>query len=212
MKKLVVTTLALSASLAAMNSIAGQMGPTSREGGFYAEVDGGYAQLDTNTNLIPATKVDKGDFAFGLRGGYEAALSDGWLWGLEAGYFNLGKTQYKNVLGLLGANADIKQQGGDILAVLKKELGNGLNIFGKAGGAYVKQEGDVTVPGATIVVANSNKFLPEIAGGLGYQVTDSVAVTGTVNHIFGDKLNANTSTSTVASSTAAMVGLRLNLG
>jgi opacity protein-like surface antigen len=213
MKKIVVSTFIVSATLGSLQVVAGGMDEV-QERGFYAQIEGGYAQLDTNTNLFAAQKVDKGDFSYGLRGGYEIPLSDSWLWGIEAGYFNFGKTSYINTAPF-GVNVDIKQQGGDLLAVIKKNFNNGLNLYGKAGAAYVYQDVNLVLPVASSTGLNINeskKFLPEIAGGVGYQISDKIVVTGSVNHIFGNSLNSNTTGIRVASATAGMIGLRLNLG
>jgi len=49
------------------------------------------------------------------------------------------------------------------------------------------------------------------AFGVAYDLNEQVALTGTVQHIFGDELNSGNFTSdTIASSTAANVGVRYN--
>ena len=207
MKKTIISALALGAS---MTAFAGDMGPAS-EGGFYGQVEGGYSHL--NTKDINSITANNGDFGFAARAGYLFPLASTWKAGIEAGYFNLGKSTYKQG----GVNVvDIKQQGFDILAVVQKQLNANFDVFGKAGAAYVDQKGKVPVAIANLKGWNTSydktKFLPEIAGGVAYNINDNLAVTGTVNHIFGDKIEANSSTTSVASSTSALVGLRYTFG
>jgi len=207
MKKTIISALALGAS---MTAFAGEMGPVT-EGGFYGQVEGGYSQL--NAKDIGNATVDNGDFGFAARVGYLFPLASTWSAGVEGGYFNLGKSTYK----VDGANLmDLKQQGFDLLAVVKKQLNSNFDVFGKAGVAYVDQ--DAKFPAYVANAGNLNssyektKFLPEIAGGVAYNINQNLAVTGTVNHIFGDKIDINSTSNNVASSTSALVGLRYTFG
>ena len=203
MKKVLIPALLLS-SVAVANA-------ASFNGGHvYVQGEAGYSELDTDKNINTANH-SIGGFGYGIRGGYEAAVSGPWSIGLEAGYINLGDSTF----GVNPTQRKIEQQGGDLLATATYHFDNGLNIFGKAGGAYISQK--TTLAGVNL--GSKDKFLPELAAGMGYDVNKNVTLTATVNHIFGDSVNATTIANTavitpvtsVASSTSVLAGIKFNI-
>lgn len=173
---------------------------------FYAELNGGFAQLNTDKNINPANHRI-GDFAYGARLGYEFPISEQTYFGIEAGYQNLGNSRF----GVSPNELKIKQQVGDILAKAGLRFDSGVNVFAKAGAAYVSQKNSVPFGALSNTL---NQWKPEVGAGIGYAINDNVEINGSVNHIFADKINANSTLplSQLASSTSLMAGIKFNFG
>lgn len=226
MKKTMVAGIALASTILSFNAFAGTAGDTNSgsDNHVYAEVAGGYSKLH-NINvqsidvesiniLFNQSHVDSGGFAFSARLGMNFATDNSWAWGYELGYFNLAKAEAKGHYGG-GAPGKIKfkQQGVDFLGTINKQLNDKIGLFAKAGIAVVKQDcnGDVSNFQIALFNGDSSDVLPEIAGGVSVNLTDSLALTGTVNHLFGKSVNTNITPDDIASSTSAMVGVRFNI-
>ncbi len=199
MKKVLIPALLLS-TVAVVNAA------SFDNGHVYVQGEGGYSALDTDKN-INATH-DIGSFGYAVRGGYEMPLSGPWSLGFEAGYINLGDSTF-GAAAVAPGEMKFKQQGGDLLATATYHFDNGMNLFGKAGGAWISQKATL----AGVSIGSKDKILPELAAGMGYDVNKNIALTATVNHIFGDSINVNTAipVNAVASSTSVLAGIRFNI-
>lgn len=209
MKKLIASTLALTA----LSSVAGTVGTLEPKKHAYIQLEAGYVRQNFQNDFIPADDFSNDTIGAALRLGYLMPFANAWSFGLELGSLYLGDTSYDRI-GSLPVNLSIKQKGLDLLAIAKKDLTDRVNVFGKAGIAYIQQEYDFSNNNNSVVVTYNSKsrVLPEIAAGLGYHLTDNLELTGTVNHIFGKNMNADSYANDIASSTAALVGLRYNFG
>lgn len=90
-----------------------------------------------------------GKFIWGAHAGYDIPILEKFLAGFEIGYKSLGKSTYsasEHYLGLdlyfnpvsINQTVTVTQQAIDLLVTSRLYVLNGLNIFGKAGAAYVR--------------------------------------------------------------------------
>lgn len=190
MKKLMLVTALVGATMLPLTASAAV--------GAYVEAQGGYTKLDTNKN-INATDNNIGHFSYGARAGIAKNVSDDLKLGAELGLTDLGESKFDTV-------ATISQKSLDLLATASLTVNPQVDVFVKGGIANVRQEAEL----ATSTV-KTTKIKPMAAFGVAYDLNEQVALTGTVQHIFGDELNSgNFTTDTIASSTAANVGVRYN--
>ena len=139
------------------------------------------------------------------------ATDSSWGWGYEIGYFNLAKAEAKSELGSFYTNLKLKQKGIDFLATFNKQFNEKVGAFAKAGLAVVSQDLDKESNVEANWSTDGSGVLPEIAGGVLVNLTDNLALTGTVNHLFGKSVNIHSNTDDIASSTSGMLGLRYNI-
>lgn len=219
MNKTLLAGLAAATLLSPLTTFAGTAGEPSQisDGHFYILGEVGYSKYNNVDNFLGFTKFDTSDVAFSLKAGYMFPTMSSWSWGIETGYFNNGQIHGNTTVNPFFADLKITQQGVDILAVLNKQVNEKVDIFGKAGLSIVSQDRDYTtnIVGTNQSVTDS-KVLPKIAGGLAVNVTQNVAITGTVSHTFGDNLDnsyysARTS-DMAASSTNVLAGVRYTFG
>jgi opacity protein-like surface antigen len=204
MEKRLIKTLALCAAITPLSAFAGTMGENvNTSGHLYGELGLGYNSFHVSgEDKQFASTWSNDDASFTARAGYEFPLNNGLHLGVEAGYLYLGKVKFNNVLGT-NYSFDAKQQGADLLATVTKDLNPNFSVFAKGGVAYIKQSYEVVVANQTLkgAIEDDHGFLPEIAGGVKYNINERLAVTGTVNHIFAS--------SDVTDSTAVGLGLRM---
>lgn len=207
MNKLLVSILVLNS----FNLIAGGVEDTQPHNHFYLQGELGYSAMDMSKNTIPAFSASNDNAALSLRLGYLIPKSNGFSWGAELGGLILGASNFYSVYGE-ALDITALQAGVDLLAVVKKDLSPRANIFAKGGVAYVSQNYlfENNWNNTSLTLSGGNRWMPELAVGLGYYLTKKLELTGTVNHLFGDSINAESRVSDVASVTTAQIGLRYN--
>ncbi|OGO91448.1 MAG: hypothetical protein A3F10_02185 [Coxiella sp. RIFCSPHIGHO2_12_FULL_42_15] len=210
MKKVLLTATALVSLGAASFAMAGSVEQPAHQdskGGLYVGVGAGWGALTTpsdfynsglNSSLTSSFQKENG-FAGRVNLGYLFSVSNNVLLGLETGYIYLPETT--NTL-VTNANPSqtLKQEYNpryvlDLLGVAKVYVTNQINLFGKAGLAYVSQEyttSVVTAGNGALVSSYSTKqkVLPEVAVGAGYNITDNLEANITYAHAFGSENNA----------------------
>ena len=231
MKKGVLLGFGL-AAISTVSTYAGTMGAASTgstyPAGFVIGGDVGYGYLSfsewaTSAPPAPASgtaSLANGAFIWGLHGGYDIPVIERFLLGFEVGYKNLGRssstssaTYPKNYLGesndlsLQNSSLKLSQQAIDILLTTRLYVLNGLNVFGKAGPAYVRSESNthlsVNYPDGT---NNGNgtksevnqslavnpviwRLRPELAIGVGYSFKNNLDIHLMYTYINGSDFN-----------------------
>ena len=207
--------ISLAASILIMpHAIAGQ---GNKDSHIYGQVEGGIGGaegrvfinrdlLDYTSRLPDETTVSP---SFALRLGYERGLAHNWLWAIEAGYFYHGNT--KKTIQNSASTLSIKQNGGDLLAVIKKQFDNGFNIYGKAGAAFVHQNLDLHgLIAAPVLGVTSHEIRPEIIAGAGYKISENLETNLSYSHIFAHDIQVSSNNTQVMSSSSLNLGLRYN--
>lgn len=99
----------------------------------------------------------------------------------------------------------------DILGVIKYTFDSGFSLFGKAGGAYVHQNAtsslDISVDGisvSTSTSASGSRVAPEVALGVGYQLTSNLGLNLTADTVFAGTPSAS---NPVATTNSLLLGL-----
>ncbi|KPJ67377.1 MAG: hypothetical protein AMJ43_03700 [Coxiella sp. DG_40] len=160
--------------------------------GWVIGADVGWGYLDTPKDNLAFADVytefknlsqshDLDDLVWGVHGGRTFDITPSILLGFEAGYKDLGKSKYKST----GKWDDVDftfsrkvdQQAVDVLLTSNYFVWQGLNLFAKAGIAYVgsttRQTFDtISLPPETLAYYNTKKsiwrFRPEVILGMGY--------------------------------------------
>lgn len=202
MEKRLIKSLAIAAALLPCSVFAGEMGNSNPTGSIYGELGAGYSHFGIDNLDQPAVSSSNDDAYFTARAGYEFPANSTLRFGVEGGYLYLGKMKLNSLEGT-GIDLRVKQQGADLLATVTKDINERFSLFGKAGVAYVKQSYEFEAAGQNFkdIVSDDHALRPEIAGGVKYNLTEQVALTANVNHIFDN--------STIVSSTTAGLGLRM---
>ncbi len=184
MKKIISTLILTSLPMAALHA-----DPYYVQSGYYLTADAGYGYLFTPNNAQNAPTsngtYNHGSAAGSLGGGYRWALDSFTTLGLEADYLYNGKATYNNDAtsfngsGSYDGTATITSQGAAIMAVFTSQWENGINIFGKAGLAYLMQDqsySSPTVVAGTLVSGSDTNHAYDFIGvlGLGYMVTQNI--------------------------------------
>ena len=152
--------------------------------GLYIQAEGG---------LITSTGLDDDPF-LDINIDPTARLSLGYLlgdcnfnFGLEAGGTYYRASDQSTTF--LGQKEDVTVDGSvfDLLAVAKYTFNSGFNVFAKAGGAYITRNINRTITSSGIAYpynGNSSVAAPELAVGLGYQLTPHWGISLTGNALF----------------------------
>jgi len=147
-----------------------------------------------------------------LSGGTPTTLSGrlaaGYLWGCDNFNYGVevGGTYYPDAKDSIENLLDYKVDGYniDVLGVLKYNFDSGINLFAKAGAAYVNQKLELSVPYVGLASKTDSRFAPEVAIGVGYQLNDNFDLNLTVNGVFaGAAGNDNIATT----NGSAMIGV-----
>jgi outer membrane immunogenic protein len=192
-----VSMLMLGASGISLGAAPMLMGPTTGVLGPYVGIQAGIGGMDTkklsetSKTLTPYTQdVNDWDFFTGrIFGGYLWS-QDAFSYGLELGGMMYPKNKYSVTDGTYDlVKYQYKGYTVDLLGVAKYSLANNFYVFGKAGVAYVtqeyKQEVETTAGDIPATFEKTKrKFLPEIAGGVGYNF-NNMDVDVTYAHVFG---------------------------
>ena len=160
----------------------------------YISGDAGYGVLSTPDKNLPdglgieSASHSTGSFAGGVNVGFNHAVSSNILVGGEFGWASNGRSKYTETY-LNGDENTLKITSTDLqlLATTTYLFNNGLNLFGKAGGARVQQKGTVSGSGITDnwdVVTTETQYQPMLAAGVGYQFR-MVNLFVQYGHIFG---------------------------
>lgn len=207
MKNNIVKSLALISLLASFSSFAGESAAMASEGQIYAQIESGLTKMNINPSDLTSVSTDAKQGSFSIRGGYEFPSETTGHIAIEAGYLYLGKYRFNGVYyyGYPPFNLEVKQQGFDILAVLKTDINQSVSLFAKTGLAYIDLT--TTASGVNVVKPYEDSYsnlLPELAAGIAVKINEKLSLTGTVSHLF----ESNESFS--ISSTSAAIGLRVN--
>lgn len=216
------TTFAMAGGLDAKTQRAMQ------KGGAYVGADLGYTDMVLPSSIVvtdPATNIsfanqtnDFKHFTVGAHVGYLAQVSEYFLLGAEVGYQYLPNTRYtfdQTSAGVTTNGISVKYSDYlfNLLAVGKYYVNNQFNVFAKAGIAYVNQKITLSQAASPNLVSNpsSEKIKPQIAVGLGYNVTPNVEVTAQYSRVFGDTVEAvsnlnNLKATNIPSSNSYLVG------
>jgi outer membrane immunogenic protein len=224
MKKifLSVGTLAALSCLSCSFAASGLINDNVAKSGAYLGIAGGIGGMDT-AKFSSSQKAQFSSYSEKLRKGVAARVYGGYLWniqqvenlklGAELGYNYYPNNEYKYTMSRIANKFTYKGYNVDLLGVAKYNFGEtGFNVIGKAGGAYVYQKLSETASGIS-KNTSKHKILPEIALGIGYDITQNFDVNLMYAHIFGDKpsikLNAvnDSSMQRVASVNTLMLGV-----
>lgn len=176
LKKILITSVLTASTCAVMNANA------ALPVGLYVSGQAGYAE----THMKSQVKNNGANFANdGLAGrialGYKITPN----FGLELGYlqlpsakFNIGSASFSN-----------KQNAIDVAAKGMLPITNNVNIYGKLGVAYLTTQLEAKSSRGTTITLNSaqgiakHKWAPEVAIGMGYDITPNVTVDTSLTHI-----------------------------
>jgi opacity protein-like surface antigen len=190
MKKLTIlaATLALSASASAF--------AVTAQSGVYVQGVGGWSySARPDKYEMAADGIQNNNYAWGGNIGYDYAINQNVLAGIEGGYLNLGTTKYTfssaDVATGPGAYAKAQNWGYQVLATATYLMNNGFNGFVKAGGIYQKSTLNETLTSPTTYypAGMQQKWIPAAAIGVGYMPTQNLNVALQYEHTFGSKWN-----------------------
>lgn len=201
MKKVLLTAAVMVSLNAASFAMAGgaEQKPVSQQaprGGLYVGVGAGWGALDVPldstvglSGAVSSSQKTNG-FSGRVNVGYLAGVSQNMSLGGEAGYTYLPYTTNTVTM----TSEDLTQTFSrkydpryvlDLLAVAKFYVTSELNVFGKAGIAYVNQKQTVSTEGF-YSSSTDGKVLPELAVGAGYNIAQNLEANLTYAHAFGD--------------------------
>lgn len=186
-------------ALLAILAMPGMAADRTAMSGFYATANAGGGQIYSPYEFLNGST---GSYAYsavvwGLNFGYMHALNQHFAVGIELGYYDNGQTKYNGSGGSSDTGSlQIHSNNWDILGAANYLWSNGLNVFAKAGLAYVEQtaelEAPVTFPNATISNSFTNRnyaYRPMAEWGIGYQLNSRWNVYGMGSYIFADHGN-----------------------
>lgn len=215
MKKLLLTSIAVSAFACGAAFASGAMAPVApaHPGGWVLGLDGGYGQLSTlQSNLwddfytlssdeTESQSHEIGDFVWGAHVGWETNATDNLLLGLELGYKDLGDSKYdshytwNNGAGVESWHIKVEQQAVDLLLTGKYFIYEGLNVVAKAGFAYeeatTKQDYSDTGDPSENYSKSFWQLEPEVELGFGYAINQNWDVHVMYDYIHGTDGNIN---------------------
>ncbi|MDO8954772.1 MAG: outer membrane beta-barrel protein [Gammaproteobacteria bacterium] len=198
MKKLTILASAI-ALIASASAFA-----VTAQSGVYVQGTGGWAVSakpgidDQSEALLQATKLVNKTYALGANIGYDYALNQNVMVGIEGGYLNLGSTNYEypTTAGATGSGGGsygkTQNWGYQVLATGTYLMSNGFNGFVKAGGIKERSTMNFTsgVPGAVSAYSpesQTTKWVPAAVIGAGYMPTQNINIVLQYEHVFGDK-------------------------
>lgn len=208
MKKVVLTTATLLALGTAGFALAGGPEVTPAEAPSFSHPSGayigggfGWGALSTPDSLLSDSimnfwhitnmKNQANGASFRANAGYLFNITSNALAGVELGYQYLPQSQYTYNYPINGTNVvTYSDYLYDALVVGKFYVNDQVSLFAKAGAAYVEQKFQ-QVNDNNI---NSSKFLPEVAVGAGYALTQNVEANLTYSHGFGHNIKDNNTT------------------
>lgn len=172
MKKILIVTSAVAASLALLSAYA-----APAQSGVFVSADLGVGYISTPSSNGPSTNiasqsVKNYDLAWGLAAGYNHAVNQNFLLGAELGYNDEGQGTYDQTFtDGTSANGTINPTDWNLLVDATYLANNGFNVFGKLGVAYISQDTDVDASdsGRTISAEKDVTLVaPKLVVGAGY--------------------------------------------
>ncbi len=159
---------------------------------FAFAMPGPYATLQAGVNMVNASNSVQNS-TVGFAGGAAA----GYLWGNNVFNFGLeadalaypNSNSSKDVGGFFAGHDVQSSYDGynlSLLGVIRYAFTPSFDGFIKAGGAYVSQQLSITVGGNTTTYGEQHTFAPELAGGVGYMVTQNLEANIEWDHVFAD--------------------------
>jgi opacity protein-like surface antigen len=225
MKKVVLTATTLLALGVASFAMAGeveQISAPSHPTGAYIGGAFGWGALSTPSSIlsddvinffgITNMKNQANGASFRANAGYMLNVNPALALGVEAGYTYLPDSQYSYNFAFSGLNVvTYSDYVIDALAVGKYYVNDQVNLFAKAGAAYVNQKfRQLNVDTDTPNPINSHKWMPEVAVGAGYALTQNIEANITYSHGFGNKNIQSNPSAKVPSFNSVLFGLNYN--
>lgn len=189
MNKALLTALTVASLAATSVAVAGQQ--DAHQGGLYVGGSAGWGNTVVNEkeNNVKTTKQLDSNYALRADMGYLFSMSSNLLVGAELGYIYFPEVKVKK------SEQKTNLMTFDMLGVVKYYVMSDLNLFGKAGMAYVHREASDIENKKKVVTKKTDGFLPEVAVGAGYNITPALEATVTYAHAFGwDKNNPSFNT------------------
>ncbi len=165
----------------------------------YVELQAGASHFSINGSSLGSTNTTKNGFAGGIRAGVMKSLDNSKVsLGLETGVDYLGKAKVT----INTVESKISQNNIDLLGVMSYQMTEQFSPFVKAGVTFAKTSSDPVLSS----LSTDRKAAAKVAVGALYQVNENVALTATVNHVFGKELNS--SFGTPVRTTSGLIGIR----
>ncbi len=163
---------------------------------------GSYSYSETPQNYVAGATV-----------GYDYALTQNWMTGVELGYLYMGQNKYAETIGDASGNQTLKNWGIQLMLTGTYVMPSGWNVFGKVGGIYQVTDGSgsYSLLGTSVVVSGNNSaVIPALAVGAGYLFTQNLNLAFQYEHTFGDNYdNLNNSSTNISPMTQNIVTLGL---
>jgi outer membrane immunogenic protein len=232
LKKIILGVASVSAMTLAMSAVAGGLDNDpqnqAKNSGFYVTGQAGYNWTDTNSPF-KNTVADK-DLAkiSNTKNGFVGRIGAGYqfnqYFAVDGGFFYLNPLKYK--VAALEDGKEVyswtiiqKSYAFDVRAKAMYPINSQFFAYGFGGLAYVHTSLKATVKESGENPINtklgSNGYIrPEAGAGLGYKITDNVAITGEYDHIFGNqgksavKVNKKVQPNGVPDTNAVLVGVQ----
>ncbi|MEN9471605.1 MAG: hypothetical protein RL214_961 [Pseudomonadota bacterium] len=181
LRKIVLTSVLASSTLAVMTANA------ALPSGLYVSGQVGYADTNLKSRLSPLKSSLANDGLAGrLAIGYKLIPN----LALELGYLQLSSASYNSVKN--NCTYSNKQHAVDVLAKGILPITSNVNIYGKLGAAYLTTQIQSKTTNADIstttnlnstVGIDKRQWAPEVAVGMGYDITPNVSVDTSLTHI-----------------------------
>jgi opacity protein-like surface antigen len=158
--------------------------------GINFEIFGGWAapELPTAYNT-DAEKKKNENYVWGGTLGFDFGFPNScWLFGVEGGYINLGRTKYLGVDEPPNEyNITIKSYGWQCLGKLTYVFISGWNVFLKAGGTWTSVYSTHDYPNLVTDDRVLKKWLPTVAAGISLMPCQNWSISLQYEHLFGQQ-------------------------
>lgn len=152
------------------------------ETGIFIGANGGWSMASSKPALAGMDNKNR-NYTLGGSLGYNYALNNNVLAGIEANYSDFGKTDYSGN----SASGNFENSALQLLLTGTYLMDNGFNTFVKAGAAHEQTE--LNLNNST---AGVTQWLPAVAAGLGYELVQNFNVYGQYERTFGDSWDSAT--------------------
>ncbi|MCX7123483.1 MAG: outer membrane beta-barrel protein [Gammaproteobacteria bacterium] len=212
MKKIVIS------SLVAISMMGTAFADVSAQSGLYVNGQAGYSFADSpdytstlasNYGNYSYSQSDN-NYVLGATVGYDYALTQNWMTGLELGYLYMGETTYNYTIPhVVNVSGSISNWGIQLMATGTYVMSSGWNFFGKVGGVYESTDVSGSASGSlSSGSTDQTGVLPALAIGMGYLFTQNLNLSLQYEHTFGSNWNDNN----VSSDSSPMTQNILTLG
>lgn len=158
--------------------------------GLNFEVFGGWAapELPTANNTYAEKKKNE-NYVWGGTLGIDLGIPCScWLFGVEGGYINLGRTKYKNIeYNTDNYNLTIKSYGWQCLGKITYVFFSGWNVFIKGGSTWTSVYSTHDFPNLVTDERVLKKWLPTVAVGFGLMPCQNWSLSLQYEHLFGQQ-------------------------